>query len=113
MFSLSISGTVNADSQPEAEAIEQAIADDLRAVISKHSDHITVAGGSFDYSGSIDLLPAAAPAASAGADPNAPVGGDGTGAATPVTPPPAAADPNAPVDPAGAVPPADPLAPPA
>lgn len=60
-FSLSISGQINGADAAEVEAKEQAIADAIRQVIADNAEHFTYAGGSFDYTGSINLLPADAP----------------------------------------------------
>jgi hypothetical protein len=60
-FSVSISG--DATSATDPEAAEQAFADDLQAVVTKHADKLTYAGGTFAFSGTVDLL---APAAAGG-----------------------------------------------
>lgn len=57
MFSISIEGRIKSDDAAQVEAIEQSIANDLRDTLGKYAEHFDLAGGQFDYSGSIDLLP--------------------------------------------------------
>lgn len=59
-FSVSLSGHVNDPATAEGE--EQALVDDLKALVAKHADKISYASGSFQYQGAVDLVAAAAPA---------------------------------------------------
>lgn len=53
-FSLSLSGDVG--DGPNAEGDEQTLVDDLKAVLSTHADKVSYASGSFQFSGSRDLV---------------------------------------------------------
>lgn len=60
-FTISISG--HAANAATAEGDEQSLIDDVVALVAEHGDKITFATGSFQYSGSVDLVAAAAPPA--------------------------------------------------
>jgi len=57
-FSISISGHVTNPDTAEAE--EQKLVDDLKALIATHGDKVSYASGSFQYQGSVDLMPVVA-----------------------------------------------------